>query len=219
MKTLYCFSIASVIALLLFQSPAAAAVISRDWKTPGDGLLTYDDANQREWLDLTESRLSMFQGATLEQRFQNAVSQLAPGNIFAGFAVATSRDLTTFANSAGIDASTSDFGENSAPISTLIALVSSTVANPAPGTDFSIGLLNELRTSPTSGRLMGQFYAIPSSGRNGEAGLLFSTEIEPFQTSGFGVWMFREVPEPRSLSIAIPLAILFIARRVQMLAM
>jgi hypothetical protein len=37
-----------------------AGVFSRDWKTPGDGLLTYDDVNQREWLDLSVSRLDQF---------------------------------------------------------------------------------------------------------------------------------------------------------------
>jgi hypothetical protein len=39
---------------------ARSEVISRGWKTPRDGLLTYDDVNRREWLDLTESVLSQF---------------------------------------------------------------------------------------------------------------------------------------------------------------
>ena len=42
----------SVLASLLAANLCSAAVFERDWKTPGDGLLTYDDVNRREWLDL-----------------------------------------------------------------------------------------------------------------------------------------------------------------------
>ncbi len=34
---------------LLATFPLHAAVIEHDFLTPGDGLLTYDDVNQREW--------------------------------------------------------------------------------------------------------------------------------------------------------------------------
>jgi len=46
-------SLATVVLLALCSSLASGAVISRDWKTPGDGLLTYDTVSGREWLDLT----------------------------------------------------------------------------------------------------------------------------------------------------------------------
>lgn len=36
-------------------SPASAAVMEVDWKTPGDGLLTYDTVNKRKWLDLSQT--------------------------------------------------------------------------------------------------------------------------------------------------------------------
>lgn len=52
------FVLALLAATICLATSIDAAVISRDWKTPGDGLLTYDDVNQRVWLDLTESRLA-----------------------------------------------------------------------------------------------------------------------------------------------------------------
>ena len=39
-------------AIVLVAPSARGAVFERDWKTPGDGLLTYDDVNRRVWLDL-----------------------------------------------------------------------------------------------------------------------------------------------------------------------
>jgi hypothetical protein len=35
-----------------------AAVVERDWKNLGDGLLTYDDVNNREWLAILGAHLS-----------------------------------------------------------------------------------------------------------------------------------------------------------------
>jgi hypothetical protein len=85
-----------------------AAVLSRDWKMPGDGLLTYDDVNQREWLDLSETLLTdQFPGSdpspliAREMRYQFVVSQTASGGLFEGFSVAKSTDVIQFAQSAG----------------------------------------------------------------------------------------------------------------------
>lgn len=47
---------------LLWAAPLFAAVIERDWQTPGDGLLTYDNVSQPEWLDLSQTLLSQFPG-------------------------------------------------------------------------------------------------------------------------------------------------------------
>ena len=53
---------------LCFVSPVSAEVFERDWKAPGDGLLTHDDVNGREWLDLSVSRLINFR--SLDSRTQ-----------------------------------------------------------------------------------------------------------------------------------------------------
>ncbi|QDU55290.1 hypothetical protein [Aeoliella mucimassa] len=97
--------IASVI-LLAFHGTATAAVIQHDWLVPGDGLLTYDDVNQREWLDLTETQLFKFPGGTLEEQYQAVVDHTLPGGMFAGFTVATAEDVRALAESAGIDTTT-----------------------------------------------------------------------------------------------------------------
>jgi hypothetical protein len=182
--------------LLCGAARGDAAVISRDWKTPGDGLLTYDDINKREWLDLAESRLAMFSGTTLEQRFQNSLFEIGPGGLLDGFIVAKPAELEDLARSAGINVSRLDAPENVNATQNLIALVGHTVSNPTPGSAFSIGVLDELTSQ--SQHLKGQFLVILSSGPMGDAGLLMSSAIEPFQISGVGVWLVREVPEPAS---------------------
>ena len=47
--------LAAALALVLAAVQSQAAVFERDWLAPGDGLLTYDDVNKREWLDLSVS--------------------------------------------------------------------------------------------------------------------------------------------------------------------
>jgi len=77
--------------------------MQRDWKNPGDGLLTYDDANQREWLDLSQTLLtSQFPGADREAKYLYVVGQTGTGGLFDGFSVARSPDVIALAQSAGI---------------------------------------------------------------------------------------------------------------------
>ena len=70
----------------------------------GDGLLTFDDVNQREWLDLTESILVNFP--------DGAVNELEPGGVFEDFTWATAEDVRSLAESGGIDTTTLDFSTN-----------------------------------------------------------------------------------------------------------
>jgi hypothetical protein len=59
------------LVVLLWARVSGAAVIQHDWKTPGDGLLTYDDVNQREWLDLSQTlQSSQFPVANQEAKYQ-----------------------------------------------------------------------------------------------------------------------------------------------------
>lgn len=46
----------AILLLLALVCPAGAGVVSRDLFEPGDGLLTYDDVNHREWLDFSVTR-------------------------------------------------------------------------------------------------------------------------------------------------------------------
>jgi len=89
--------------LTTVAAPTTAAVFERDWKAPGDGLLTYDDVNNREWLDLSQSIRAQFGGTTGEENFQNTIAQLEPGGLFEEFTWASADDVREFAVSAGID--------------------------------------------------------------------------------------------------------------------
>ena len=162
----------SLFALALaVTSSSHAGVVSRDWKTPGDGLLTYDDVKQREWLDLTESRQSMFPGSTPEQQYQNALLELAPGGMYEGFAVAKGADLIAFAQSAGINVVSDDFAINASPTTNLINLVGVSLSN-LDGGLLSLGFLDELGTRPplpTVRRQLGSLRVDPLSGAEGQA--------------------------------------------------
>ncbi len=123
--------------LLSLAGPVHAAVFERDWKAPGDGLLTFDDVNQRLWLDLSVSQLFRFP----EPQLQNAVAEIAPGGLFEGFIWAKRDDVIGLVLSAGIDPTTRDYARNGAPMTQLIDLLSPTVQNFA--TIRSIGLIDE----------------------------------------------------------------------------
>ena len=49
-----------LLLVLSFPFSLHAAVLERDWLTPGDGLLTYDTVTGREWLDLPVTLLSQY---------------------------------------------------------------------------------------------------------------------------------------------------------------
>ncbi len=87
--------------LLTSSSSASTAIISRDWKTPGDGLLTYDDVNQREWLDLSLTQLSLFSGETFEMRTQQVILQTGAGGQFEGFSLVSLTEVRDLLLSAG----------------------------------------------------------------------------------------------------------------------
>jgi hypothetical protein len=126
-----------------------AAVFERDWKTPGDGLLTYDDVNRREWLDLSETILSsQFPGedpspqVTRENRYQYVVSETGPDGLFEGFSVGTAADVIALAESAGIDISTLNEDINTIPALALGELLTFTL-EASTGAKVAIGLLDE----------------------------------------------------------------------------
>ncbi|RIK72191.1 MAG: hypothetical protein DCC67_19625, partial [Planctomycetota bacterium] len=105
---------AALLAAAVLPAAASAAVFSRDWKTPGDGLLTYDDVNKREWLDLQVARLTNFPGNNPVERFQSLLGELGPSGRLRGFTVADRAALLSFAESAGIDPSTLEFTNQAA---------------------------------------------------------------------------------------------------------
>jgi hypothetical protein len=192
----------AVVASMVSQE-LHAAVFSRDWKTPGDGLLTYDDVNQREWLDLTESRLAMFPGTTFEQRYQNALPEFAVGGKFFGFQPATSGEVSALAMSAGVEIG-GDFSANNVPVNALVELVGpSYISASNPDDRSAYGLLGELRTTPPIQRLYGELiHFTPKPVTQGAATLFVRSGLDVHEfatTASSGIWMHRPVPEPSSL--------------------
>lgn len=72
---------------------ARAGVISVDWESSGDGLLTRDTLNKREWLDLTE---------TAGVRLADVMTHMTPGGRLEGFRFASLDDATRLAASADV---------------------------------------------------------------------------------------------------------------------
>jgi hypothetical protein len=179
-----------VCALVLFATycPAAnGAVFERDWTTPGDGLLTYDDVNRREWLDLSVSRLDQFP----QPRLENALAEIGPGGIFEGFTFAERADVIPFAQSAGINTSTFNFATNEQPTADLIELLSVTFQNSA--TVRSIGYIDEPTGNPRVGAdFHVQFNSI--TGEGSMAGLFLSGDLLSITVPG--LMLFRNIPEP-----------------------
>jgi hypothetical protein len=70
---------------------AATALVTEDWRSPGDGLILYDPSTNLQWLNL-----SVTQG----QSYNAVVSQL--GTTYAGFSVASLDQVTQFFSDAGI---------------------------------------------------------------------------------------------------------------------
>jgi hypothetical protein len=204
-------------AFLALEQIGQCAVVSRDWKTPGDGLLTYDDVNQREWLDLTQSRLSMFAGSGYEQRYQSAGPQFALRGAFYGFHPAKSADLSALSLSAGIVPG-AEFATNAGPTQSLIELVGpSAISSLDPADRVAFGLLDQLGPAPTTNlRLYGELlHFVPRPATMGSAGLLIRAglDVNDLATpANSGIWMSRSIPEPSSTFSSLVGALFFIRR-------
>jgi hypothetical protein len=190
--------------VLLAGTPSSAAVFERDWKTPGDGLLTYDDINQREWLDLTETQLFKFPGGTLEEQYLAVVAETAPGGMFNYFAPAASCDVIALAASAGIDTSTELASINKTPALNLIDLLG--VLASTSGSAISPGVVTPSGSSLTSDVI---FY---SAGRSASSA---GYDSDKSVLAYHGVWLYRQVPEPQGILLFLSFSIILLSKRYQ----
>jgi hypothetical protein len=86
----------AILLLFVATCPTWAGVVSRDLLEPGDGLLTYDDSNHREWLDFSvAANLNM----------NEMYAQTAAGGSLAGFHLATGLNLEELGRSSLTQAS------------------------------------------------------------------------------------------------------------------
>jgi hypothetical protein len=213
-------------AVIMPLSFASAAVFERDWNTPGDGLLTYDDVNQREWLDVTETELFLFpvpgDGLQTEARYQQVVAELSPGGMFEGFTVAKRADIIAFAQSGGINTATFDFEANQAAVRNVINLLGVSFGN-LDGRAASMGFIDELPSPPPAScalpcRISAMFELIPPTSPPDFAGVYFSASDDRVTRSlAPGVMLYRAVvPEPSTLmfvAVLVGCAVSFRSRR------
>jgi hypothetical protein len=212
MRRILLLLLTSAAALVVSPSASQGAVFSRDWKTPGDGLLTYDDVNQREWLDLSQTILSsQFPGATRDERYDYVVAETAAGGAFAGFNVAKAADVIALAQSAGIDTSTQNYANNYSATYDLGDLVSLTIPpNPNGNANrHSVGLLDETGPPPFD-RRVGALVRISFTN---QAGLLITDNNDLLFLPPPGVFLIRTVPEPSGLYDAVIAIALLQARK------
>ena len=86
----------AVCACLAVPFSASAAIISVDWKTSGDNLVTRDTVSGLDWLDLTE---------TNGLSYDYVGGQLTAGGQFAGWHVANGLEVVDLFANFGIDLS------------------------------------------------------------------------------------------------------------------
>ena len=195
----------TLVFLTAVVATTQAAVFERDWKTPGEGLLTYDDVNQREWLDLSETLL-----VNWGSNPANVVAELGSGGYFEGFTFAKSADLIALAESAGIDTGTLEFVTNGAATSSLVTLLEGT----STSGNSSFALIDEFSGTPMT-LASQQVASITVNVNFNIAGLRFipylSLGDRPFLITG--VMLYRVVPEPLSSSLVISISLLYGSRR------
>lgn len=81
-----------LMALLGFANPANAAMISSDWMTANDGLITTDSISGMEWLDWSH---------TASRSYDDISSKFGFGMEFHGFRYATQMELTELYTNVG----------------------------------------------------------------------------------------------------------------------
>ena len=141
----------------------SAAVVSTDWLTAGDNLITHDTVSGLDWLDLTE---------TNDLSYDFVSGQLVTGGQFAGWRYATNTEVITLWNNFGINLSASH------PISVIgidpgIAQATTyigNIVNEFSSTTFPHGALGITSDQPESTRhtRMGAYTRIDSSYYNDE---------------------------------------------------
>ena len=184
-------------------STTTAAVIERDWLAPGDGLLTYDTVNQREWLDFnylieaypTSSR-------SIEQRLELMLPDFEVGEALDGFKVANSNDVTALATSAGIDVATNSLSTNGSAVLELLDLIGITKSSPLNGRSSKAVLSEVVATSESSYRVIGEFRYFPEYDMAGVSLYTLEGSNVDSEAPSTSVFLYRNVPEPSSCLLA-----------------
>jgi len=92
MDTCKFFTATALVAALSIPVITQAAIISVDWKTAGDNLVTYDSSTGTQWLDVT---------VTANRSYSDVSTKFGVGEEFEGWRYASYLAVSTFWNSFG----------------------------------------------------------------------------------------------------------------------
>jgi hypothetical protein len=185
-----------VLLLALSTQYAAAAVIERDWHTPGDRLLTFDTVNHREWLDLPLQLMMPV------PRYDSVAAELGPGGAFENFTMATLQDVRNLAISAGMNPNSESYVANGPAANRLIDLLGVT-------TPFPRGLRAsqaQVAGSSHAQNLTAWIYTLTTDGGVAAGVRGFGGRVESDAELDRPVFLYRNIPEPLSHTAA-PLAL------------
>ncbi len=214
---------------LAAAAPASAELIERDWLAPGDGLLTFNPATGREWLDVSETSLDQF-GDTIDEAVASAKPELGPGGRFEGFVLADREEVLELIDASGFDEL--DRVATSGAMRELISLLGGVAVGvptepgdpiPPGARGFASGVIDETVVVPGdfgSENLVVQL--IVSSDRDGgragrgQVSFVNSQDRGPLRVSSAGLMLYRViVPEPSGLALLFPVAYVLLSRRVR----
>jgi hypothetical protein len=209
MKTIRRTLLMILVSLFLTALPARAALYLTSDPQFGPNSVTVDTSTGLGWLGLTES---------VGLSYDQVIADMQPGGIFNGFRYASSQEVLTLYNSAGITG-TGYYALSTPSISTLISLMGPTgTFNGEPEINGITG------TSSGSTQYAAAIYA--SIGPNGPLlylvtcgpGIGSVSYGDPFSFPDVGSWLVKEVPEPSSaafvfLAIALPAGVTILRRQ------
>ena len=183
----------------LSANATQAAVFERDLVPgSGDGLLTFDDVNQREWLDVPQTLLARIAQETSGcSTFECVAESFLATSEFSGFEWATRADVFELAESAGIDATTVDFAINELATGTLLGLLGITLPFNNGFFDETVGgtygFVQVVDGSPDP-------YIIIASTPSSSAGIASFSSFGNIDSPATltGLFLYRNVPEPSS---------------------
>ena len=217
--------LSTTIVITLSSASTNAAVVERDWLTPGDGLLTYDTISGREWLDVPVSYLEQFavgpptfrDTTRLNNAADLALLELQPGGMFEGFTLANRQDVEALVASAGVDLTNSDTqlatGNQMFELLQLMDTDHPTLPTSPSNVRASfggVGLINELNPfylkAPTGAfKYFASIRKIVFLSEGGvSANLYFSGHDELNEPEFVGLMLYRTaVPEPGSMILLL----------------
>lgn len=190
----------SLIAVFSFSSTLShAAVFERDWEDapPGNGLLTFDDVNQREWLDVPLTILADYPGG-----LNGVLAELESGGDFEDFTWATRDDVFDLAESAGIDPNETSLAVNETATRNLIQLLGPTDVL-SGGRVGTVGMLDESSSANEENRLVAVFQVTPQINLAEVTVVPFFSLADDSPGRFTGVMLYRQIPEPSSLFLVL----------------